>query len=61
MPFVLNGPMQFFSVLQYTSDVTVAPCCKNSTISTPFLPQNTVAISFLAENVCLNFFGLIGE
>jgi hypothetical protein len=33
----------------------VAPCCMNSTISTPFLPQKTVAISFLAD-ICLNFF-----
>jgi hypothetical protein len=33
----------------------------NSTISTPFLSQKTVAISFLADSVCLNFFGLFGE
>jgi hypothetical protein len=32
----------------------------NSTISTPFLSQKTVAIGFLAD-VCLNFFGLFGE
>jgi hypothetical protein len=33
----------------------------NSTISTPFLPQKSIAISFLADNVCLNFFDLFGE
>jgi hypothetical protein len=32
----------------------------NSTISTSFLSEKTVAISFLAGNVCLNFFGLFG-
>jgi hypothetical protein len=32
----------------------------NSTVSTPFLSQKTVAIGFLAD-VCLNFFGLVGE
>jgi hypothetical protein len=53
--FVLNGHTQFFSVSQYTSDVTVVPCCMNSTISTPFLSQKTDALSFLAD-VCLNFF-----
>jgi hypothetical protein len=51
----------FFSVLQYSSDITVVPCCINSTISTPFLSQETVAISFVAGNVCLNFFGLFDE
>jgi hypothetical protein len=61
MPFVLNGLTHFFSVLQYTADVIVVPCCMNSTISTPFLCQKTVAISFLAENVCLNVFGFSGE
>jgi hypothetical protein len=50
-PFVLNRPMQFFySVSQYVPDVTVAPGC----ISTPFVYQKTVAISFLAV-VCWNF------
>jgi hypothetical protein len=33
----------------------------NSTISTPFLPEKTAAISFLAEKVCLNYFSLFGE
>jgi hypothetical protein len=33
----------------------------NSTTGTPFLSQKTDAISFLADNVCLNFFGLFGE
>jgi hypothetical protein len=47
--------------LQYTSDVTVVPCCMNSTISTPFLSQKTVAISFLGDSVCLQFFGMFGE
>jgi hypothetical protein len=37
----------FLSVSQYTSDVIVVPCCMNSTISTPFLSQKTVSISFL--------------
>jgi hypothetical protein len=32
----------------------------NSSISTQFLSQKTVAISFLAD-VCLNFFGLFDE
>jgi hypothetical protein len=49
-----------FRVLHYTSDAIVVPCCMNFTISTPFLSQKTVAISFLAD-VCLNFFGLFGE
>jgi hypothetical protein len=48
--FVLNGPMQFiFSVLQYTCDVIVTPYCMNATISTPFLSQKTVVISFLVD------------
>jgi hypothetical protein len=60
--FVLNGPTHlYFSALQYTSDAIVVPCCMNFTISTPFLTQETVAISFLADNVRLNFFGLFGE
>jgi hypothetical protein len=33
----------------------------NSTTSTPFPCQKTAAISFLADNVSLNFFGLFGE
>jgi hypothetical protein len=63
-PFVLNGRTQFFGmwVSQYTSDVTVAPCCMNSTISTPFLSQRTVAISFVAGRQRLfKLFGLFGE
>jgi hypothetical protein len=28
---------------------------------TPLLSQKTVAISFLADNICLNFSGLSGE
>jgi hypothetical protein len=51
----------FFSVSQYTSDVTVVPCCMNSTTSIPFLSQKTATIGFLANNVCLNSFGLFGE
>jgi hypothetical protein len=58
--FVLNGPMLFFSVSQYTSEVIVAPCCMNSTV-TPFLSQKTIVISFLIDGICLNFFGLFGE
>jgi hypothetical protein len=61
-PFVLNDPMQFFfSILQYTSDVIVAICSLDSTISTPFLSQKTGVISFLADNICLNIFGFFGE
>jgi hypothetical protein len=60
-PLVLNSPTQFsFNVSQYTSDVIVAPCCMNSTINT-LLPQKAVAISFLADNVCVIFLGLSGE
>jgi hypothetical protein len=39
----------------------VVPCWINSIISTPFLSQRTVAISFLADIICLNFLGLFGE
>jgi hypothetical protein len=60
IPFLLNGPRQFFSVSQNTSDVVMVPCCMNSTISTPFLSQKTVASSFLAD-VCLSPFGVFGE
>jgi hypothetical protein len=47
----------FFSVSQYNFDVIVVPCCMNFTISTPFLSQKTVAISFLAgkESLFKNF------
>jgi hypothetical protein len=49
-------------VSQYTGDVIVVPCCMNSTISTHSLSQETDAISFVADNICLNFFfGLFGE
>jgi hypothetical protein len=58
MPVVLNGLMQFFNILQYTSDVIVVPCT-NSTISTPFLFKKTVAVTFLqADNICVNFLSL---
>jgi hypothetical protein len=63
MPFGLNGTMQFFFntvCTQCTCDIVV-PCCVNSTISTRFQSQGTVAFSFLAVNVCLNFSGLFGE
>jgi hypothetical protein len=33
----------------------------NYTISTPIQSQKTAAISFLADNICLNFFGSFGE
>jgi hypothetical protein len=33
----------------------------NFSVSTPFQPQKTVVISFLADNVSLNFFSLSGE
>jgi hypothetical protein len=60
MPFVLNDPICFFDVLQYTSDFIVVPCCMNSTIISHFLPQKPVTLSFQAD-VCLNFFGLFDE
>jgi hypothetical protein len=50
----------FFNVSQYTCDVIVVSRYMNSIISTPFLSQNTIVISFLAD-VCLNFFGLFDE
>jgi hypothetical protein len=61
MPFVLTGPTQLPSVSQYTSDITVVPCCTNSNISTPFLSRKTDAITFVADNIYLNFSGLFGE
>jgi hypothetical protein len=52
---------RFYSVSQYTSHIImVLQCCMNSNISTPFLSQESVAISFLV-NVCFNFFSLFGE
>jgi hypothetical protein len=36
----------------------VAPCSMNSTIRTPFLSQNTVAIRFLAD-VCMTFWACL--
>jgi hypothetical protein len=60
-PFILNGPTQYFSVSQYTCDIIAVPCRMNSTISTPFLSQKAVAISFLADEIYLKFFGLFGE
>jgi hypothetical protein len=54
-------PYAVFSVSQYTCNIIMIPYCMNSTISTPFLSQKTVAIIFLADSVCLNFFGLFGE
>jgi hypothetical protein len=47
MPFVLNGHTQFLSVLQYTSDIIVVPCCMNSTISTSFLSPKQLQSAFL--------------
>jgi hypothetical protein len=58
--FKLRCLRSSFSGLQYNSDVTVVPCCMNSTISTPFLYQKTAAIHFLAR-VYLNFLGLFGQ
>jgi hypothetical protein len=48
--FCSEWPYAVFLVFrtQYTSDVIVVHCCVISTISTPFLTQKTVAISFLA-------------
>jgi hypothetical protein len=39
----------------------VFPCCMNSTISTSFLSQRTVAISFLAGRRLFKLFQLVGE
>jgi hypothetical protein len=58
MHFVPNGHTQLFSVSQYNSYVIVVPCRTYSATSTPFLSQKIAAISFLAGNVCLNFFWL---
>jgi hypothetical protein len=52
-PFFLNDRTQFFIVSQYSYLVIVVPCCVSSTISTPFLSQNIVAISFMAGRQCL--------
>jgi hypothetical protein len=61
-PFFSEWPaIQFFSFSQYTSDVIVVICCVNFTIGISFLSQKTFAISFLADNVRLNFFGFYGE
>jgi hypothetical protein len=60
-PFIRNDSTQFFGVSQYTSDVIVVPCCINSTISTLFLSQKSVANSFLADIICLNVSYLFGE
>jgi hypothetical protein len=51
----------YVAVLVFCIDIIVAPCCMNSAISTPFPSQKIVAISSLADNVYLNFFGLFGE
>jgi hypothetical protein len=32
----------------------VVPCCINSTTSNPFLSKKAAAISFRADNICLN-------
>jgi hypothetical protein len=40
----------------------VVPCYMNCTFSTPLVSQEAVAISCLADTICLfNFFGLCGE
>jgi hypothetical protein len=45
-PSVLNGLTQSFSASQYTCDVTVVPCCMNSTISTLFLSHRQLPSAF---------------
>jgi hypothetical protein len=52
-------PYSFFSVSQYTCDIIVVPFCMNSTISTPFLSQKIVAISFLAGRLLFKLFLLV--
>jgi hypothetical protein len=55
-PYIPNGPTQFYLVFHSTVlSYVVVPCCMNSNINTSFLSQKTDAISFLADNVCLNF------
>jgi hypothetical protein len=50
-----------FSVSQYTSDVTVVPCCKNYHKHSFRVPE-TVCIMFLADGQhCSNFFGLFAK
>jgi hypothetical protein len=46
--FILMALHSFFTTLQYAYDVILVPCCVNSTISTPFLSQKTVAVRFMA-------------
>jgi hypothetical protein len=53
--------LSVFSVSQGTSDVTVIPCCMNSTVSTPFLSRKQLPSAFWQEDVWLKFFGLSGE
>jgi hypothetical protein len=57
MFFTLNGHTHFLNV----SDIIIIPCLMNFIISTPFLSRETVVISVLADNICLNSFGLLGE
>jgi hypothetical protein len=47
------------TVSQYTPAIAVVPCSINSTISTPFLSQKTVAISFLAGRHLFKLFQLV--
>jgi hypothetical protein len=53
----------FSSLLHYTFDVFVIPCCMNSIISTALMSQKTVVISIVPGGpVCLNsFLDLLGE
>jgi hypothetical protein len=60
IPFILNGSMQFFSILQYASDILVAHHM-HLTISTPFLSSKKVTIGFLLGRHLLNLFSLFGK
>jgi hypothetical protein len=62
MPFVQNGPMQFFSsVSQYTSNVIAVPCCMNSICRQHsfLVPENSFhRLSGRETMFVLNFLGL---
>jgi hypothetical protein len=49
------------SVLLFHNCYIVVSCCVNSNISTHILSQKTVIIFYLADTVCLYFFGFFGE
>jgi hypothetical protein len=56
MPFVLNGPMQFFECFSIHCDIILVPCCMNSTFPVP-----ETSCHQLSGISLFNFFGLFGE